>query len=115
MENKKRVMLIYTALIPSVYLCGYVQLQYLHERGYISFRTKHFTDIHKEDIFWSDIVFFVRNDSAQDVWLAKQCHRAGKYLIYVLDDDLLNVPSYITSASYYKKSSVQNTYYPMLC
>lgn len=101
-------MLIYTALIPSVYLCGYVQLQYLYEHGFILLRTKHFSNIRKEDIFWSDIVFFIRNDSAQDVWLAKQCHRAGKYLIYVLDDDLLNVPPYITSASYYRKASVQN-------
>lgn len=103
----KRIMLVYTALIPSVYLCGYVQLQYLCEHGFVEFEAKRFADITKDDVLRADIVLFIRNDSLQDVWLAKQCRKAGKYLIYVLDDDLLNVPSYISSARYYQNPSVR--------
>lgn len=100
-------MLVYTALIPSVYLCGYVQLQYLCEHGFVEFEAKRFADITKDDVLRADIVLFIRNDSLQDVWLAKQCRKAGKYLIYVLDDDLLNVPRYISSACHYTNHFVQ--------
>ena len=99
--SKKSVLLVYEALIPSVRLCGYLQLSYLKAANAIDFCAKKFSDIKKNDILKTDIVVFVRNDSLQDVWLAKKCRKAGKYLIYVLDDDLLNVPDYISSAQHY--------------
>ena len=104
--EKKKVLLVYDLLIPSVYLCGYTQLRFLSEKGTVGFRAKQFAGVTKKDILWADVVLFIRNDSEEELWLAKQCRAAGKYLIYVLDDDLLHVPGYISSSSHYENPLV---------
>lgn len=104
--EKKNVLLVYDLLIPSVYLCGYSQLSFLSEKEIAGFRAKPFAGVTKKDILWADIVLFIRNDSEEELWLAKQCRAAGKYLIYVLDDDLLHVPGYISSSRHYENPLV---------
>ena len=65
--SKKSVLLVYEALIPSVRLCGYLQLSYLKADNAIDFCAKKFSDIKKSDILKTDIVVFILNDSLQDV------------------------------------------------
>lgn len=110
----KRILLLYRSFSPSVNLCGYAQLERLSEEGFIDFRHRRMLDVHKEDLFWADIVVFVRGDGALDELMATACHRMGKYILYVLDDDLLNVPSEIGSGSYYAQKSVKRHIRKML-
>ena len=45
--------------------------------------------------------------SRQSRRLAERLCKAGKYLIYILDDDLLNIPEGIASAKHYWQPGVQ--------
>ena len=102
------VLVTSTTFIPSVILCGHSQLDYLEKQGKLNYRfvISHFTN--KSDIEWADIIVFLRSDSDLDTYVSKIAKEAGKHLIYVLDDDILNVPNYLSSAPYYLLPSTQN-------
>ena len=95
------VLITSTTFIPSVLLCGHTQLEYLEKQGKLNYKfvISHFTN--KKNIEWADIIIFLRSDSDIDAYVSKIAKKAGKKLIYVLDDDILNVPSYLSSAPYY--------------
>ena len=95
------VLITSTTFIPSVLLCGHTQLEYLEKQGKLNYKfvISHFTN--KKNIEWADIIVFLRSDSDIDAYVSKIAKKAGKKLIYVLDDDILNVPSYLSSAPYY--------------
>ena len=95
------VLVISTTFIPSVLLCGHCQLEYLEKQGKINYKfvISHF--INKRNVEWADILVFLRSDSDIDAYVSKIAKKAGKKLIYVLDDDLLNVPDYLSSSPYY--------------
>ena len=88
-------------------LCAFLQLQYLAETGAIAFRHSRILQVGKGDLDWADTVVFVRGDGLLDEWMARAAHRAGKYLIYITDDDLLHVPMDLGSGPYYAQKSVQ--------
>lgn len=111
---KRRVLLLYRAFDPSVNLCGYLQLDWLAKNGAVAFRHKRITDVQKEDLNWAEVVVFVRGDGLLDELLADACHRAGKYILYILDDDLLNVPLELGSGPYYAQRSVKRRIRQML-
>lgn len=91
--------------IPSVMLCGHCQLDYLAKKGIINYKfvPEHFLD--NKVIEWADVLVFIRSDSDLEAYVSKIAKKAGKRLIYVLDDDLLNVPSYASSYYYYSLPS----------
>ena len=95
------VLISSTTFIPSVLLCGHTQLEYLQKQGKLNYKfvVSHFTN--KKNIEWADIIVFLRSDSDIDAYVSRIAKKAGKHLIYVLDDDILNVPSYLSSAPYY--------------
>ena len=103
-----RILLLYRTFGPSVNLCGYLQLQNLAERGIIQFRHKRILEASKSDLNWAKLVVFVRGDALLDEWMAKICHDSGKQVLYILDDDLLNVPLHLTSGPYYAQQSVKD-------
>lgn len=102
------VLISSTTFIPSVLLCGHCQLDYLEKQGKLNYKfvISHFTN--KKNIEWADIIVFLRSDSDIDAYVSKIAKKAGKHLVYVLDDDILNVPSYLSSAPYYLLPSTQN-------
>lgn len=102
-----RVLLLYKAITPSVRLCGLMQLEKLSEDGKIAFRHKRLWCVKKEDLNWADLVVLIRGDSLTDECVAKICRRSGKHVMYVLDDDLLNVPVEMVSGTYYARDSVR--------
>lgn len=106
-EYKKRILLLYRTFGPSVNLCGFIQLQKLAENGEIEFVHKRILNVKRDELEWAEIVAFVRGDALLDESLAKACHDAGKYVLYILDDDLLNVPMYLGSGQYYSQASVR--------
>lgn len=108
------VLMTYPGLIPSVLLCGQFQLAFLAQTGKIEFRSISRNALTAEDCGWADIIFLVRSDSELEVGLARLWKRAGKKLIYVLDDDLCHVP--MTSQSYklYAHKTVQKSIQTLL-
>lgn len=95
------VLVISTTFIPSVLLCGHCQLEYLEKQGKLNYKfvISHF--INKRNVEWADILIFLRSDSDIDAYVSKIAKESGRKTIYVLDDDLLNVPNYLSSSPYY--------------
>lgn len=102
-----RVLLLYRSFDPSVRLCAYLQLQWLADREKICFRHTSTVSLCREDLDWAQIVFFVRGDGLLDEKLASRSLAAGKRVVYVLDDDLLNVPRELMSGTFYAQRSVK--------
>ncbi len=105
--EKKHVLLLYKAMIPSVLLCGYYQLQWLEEQGRIEMRHAKSFRVSAEDVSWADIVVMCRLDEPAELALAQRLRREGKKLVYAIDDDLLNVPPEMTSAPHYRMKSIR--------
>ncbi|MBO4919668.1 MAG: hypothetical protein J5365_05875, partial [Erysipelotrichaceae bacterium] len=102
-----KVLIISHSLIPSVLLCGHTQLQYLSEAGKIEYRFLIAARISTGDLSWADIIVFVRSESDLEAYTAQLC--AGKkHMVYVLDDDLLNLPDYVSSAKYYHQENIRS-------
>ncbi|KAF5050149.1 hypothetical protein DSECCO2_432490 [anaerobic digester metagenome] len=102
------VLLLYNDFIPSVRLCGYEQLNYLKKSGKIEFAHSNVRDLTNQQAADADVVFMVRSDSFLEMKIAEKLKKAGKYLIYVLDDDLLNIPDNLSSSNYYKRKEVKD-------
>lgn len=114
-ENRKlRVALLYWKMIPSVRLCGHCQLEELARRGVIEYRTLRTARVKSADLNWADVVVLGRLDSWEEVKLAKALSRSGRYLLYILDDDLLNVPESLPSGKYFGLKAVKNQIRQML-
>lgn len=105
--GKRRVLLIYRALTPSVRLCGHCQMEYLATRGRLEYRAVQELKLRVQDINWADIVLLGRLDSWYEYQLAQMARGAGRYIAYILDDDLLNIPSQVSSARYYGQRQIQ--------
>lgn len=101
------VLLLCPARIPSVILCGHSQLEWLDKEGIIEYKWSVSAKVTGKLISWADVVIFVRSDSKLETGLAKKLKKSGRYLIYVLDDDLLNVPEYIDSAEHYNQQETK--------
>ncbi len=90
-------------------LCGGLQLEELSKRGEIEYRAARVADVRSEQLNWSNMVFLVRGDSPLEAWIAKRCRETGRAVIYVLDDDLLNVPPELGSGVFYNSEPVQRS------
>ena len=60
------------------------------------------------DTAWADTVLLGRFDNWYERKLAERLRAAGKRLVYVIDDDLMNIPPQISSASYYSQPEIQD-------
>jgi len=103
------VLMLYECFIPSVRLCGYEQLSYIAKSKQINFQHCEVSRITKEQIRNCDVVIMVRNSSSQAEVLAGFFKKANKYLVYVLDDDLLNVPLGLSSSWYFQLEEVKRS------
>ena len=97
-SKSKHVLLIYRKMIPSVRLCGHCQLEYLAKEGKLQYRAVQEMKLTNDDLNWAQIVLLGRLDSWYECQLTKLLHKAGKYLIYIIDDDLLNISPEVSSA-----------------
>lgn len=109
MENERlpRILLIYRSMIPSIRLCGHVQMQALCDKGKIEYRYSSVRNLARQDLSWPDIVLLGRLDTRAESYVVRRLKQMGKYLVYVLDDDLLNVPDGVSSADYYGTREVK--------
>lgn len=104
---KTHIMLIYRRMIPSIQLCGHSQLEYLNRTGAVEYRACQEMELDDEKLNWADVVLLGRLDDWYERQITEKLHRAGKYLIYILDDDLLNIPKTISSSAYYAREDIQ--------
>ena len=97
-NSKPRVLMVYRGkrpgmtMIPSVRLCGHSQLELLAEKGVIEYRAIEEYGLRTEDLNWSQIVLLGRLDDWYGRRIAWRLRKTGRYVIYILDDDLLNIP-----------------------
>ncbi len=96
------VLLIYEQFTPSVKLCAFEQLNYLSQTGSLRLTHSCVGKLSKKLCMLCDVVVFVRSTSILEMMLAKEFKKQGKLLIYVLDDDLLNVPNNMFSSDFYR-------------
>lgn len=106
--------MLYRELIPSVRLCGHNQLEYLSENGQLEYRAEKVFAVSRKTLQWADTVILGRLDNAYELALTKRLKSAGKQLLYILDDDLLNVPSECSSSAYYGQPEIQSCIRGML-
>lgn len=112
--RKSRVLLLYRELIPSVRLCGHCQLEYLAAQGRLEYRAEKASRVSRKTLQWADTVILGRLDNAYELALAKRLKNAGKQLLYIIDDDLLNVPPECGSSAYYGQPDIQNCILEMM-
>lgn len=86
------LLLIYRVMLPSVRLCVHGQLNWLAEQGFLLYRTVQELKVTSGDLNWADTVIQVRSDSKYEAELVRILKSKGRYLVYVLDDDLFHVP-----------------------
>lgn len=113
-KRKPHVLLIYRKMIPSIRLCGHCQMAYLAEQGEVEYRACQEMKLRNRDLNWADIVLLGRLDSWYERKLTEHLHKSGRYLIYIIDDDLLNIPPEISSAAYYNQPDVQRNIRSMI-
>lgn len=102
-----RVLLIYRQMVPSIRLCGHCQMQYLAQKEKIEYRAVQEMKLRQSDLDWADVVLLGRLDSWYEYRLTQKLREAGEYLVYIIDDDLLNIPGEISSAAYFGKEEIQ--------
>lgn len=108
-DRKLRVLLIYQyrLLFPSIRVCGHCQLEWLAEQEKLEYRAVRDMALKVSDMNWADVVVLGRTDSWFEDRLARLLRRTGKYIAYILDDDLLNISPEISSASYYRRRDIR--------
>lgn len=102
------VAIVARSIIPSITLCGHSQLEYLEKEGKINYRFIPAHIISGENLSWADVIIFLRSESDIEAYACKLASKANKHLVYVLDDDLLNAPDYLSSSAYYNLKSTKN-------
>lgn len=103
----RNVLLLTPEMIPSAILCGDKPLSFLRQQGKIGYRWKRPREVRGEDLRWADILVFVRSDDPLSLRIAKTARRAGRATVYVLDDDLLNLPDGLQSSEDYHRPEKQ--------
>lgn len=102
------VLLIYEELIPSVRLCALEQLKELERKGFVRLFYSKPNAVTQEMCQKSEVVFFVRASLEIEKLLAIELKKRNKKLVYILDDDILNIPEESISYPYYSRQLTQN-------
>ena len=82
-------------------------LRPLVESGLCQVHYRDTCQITREDIMWSDVVICVRGCEYPTLRVIQSAKAAGRFCIYFLDDDLLNIPDSITSTNYYRDKKIR--------
>lgn len=76
-------------------------LSFSEHRGGCELRYRDTKEIRRRDIAWCDIVVCVRGCEKPTVQFLRAAKEAGRFLIYFLDDDLLDIPPGNESTNYF--------------
>ncbi len=106
--RKCRVLLIYREMIPSIRLCGHSQMEAMARLGMVEYRAVQEMRLKGSDLSWADTVMLGRLDSWYEHQLAQRLREAGRRLVYIIDDDLLDIPPTASSAPHYGDAEVRH-------
>ena len=96
------VLTTYRAMTPSVRWFGTEQLRWLAKQKMIALRAIPEGRLRAADCRWADCVVLTRADTPFELWLAQKLKHMGRKLLYVLDDDLEQVPEGLGCSAYYR-------------
>lgn len=82
-------------------------LQYLQRKQRCKVRYRDTKEITREDIVWCDVLVCVRGCEYPTLRVIEASKRAGRFIAYFLDDDLLNIPMGNASTKYYSDHKIQ--------
>jgi hypothetical protein len=83
-------------------------LQPLENASLCSIRYRDTKDITREDIVWCDVLISVRGCENPTLQVVEAAKMTGRFLIYFLDDDLLNIPQGNASSNYYNDNKIKS-------
>ena len=79
----------------------------LEQKGICSVRYRDTKDITRNDIQWCDCLVCVRGCEYPTLRIIQAAKRAGRFLVYFLDDDLLEIPLGNESTKYYSDNKIK--------
>lgn len=94
-------------LIPSVKVGVLDILQFIQSKGALDVRFARTLDITAQEISWCDILVTVRGCEYLSKRVVSTAKKFGRYVIYFLDDDLLDVPVYQESEHYFREHCIR--------
>lgn len=100
-SRKTRVLAFCLSSIPSALVGVVYPLENISSRGYIEFKFIETLKLKRNDLAEADVIICIRSSEQIEYEIIKECRRLGKYIIYFLDDDLLNIPRTAKSALYF--------------
>lgn len=107
MKRAVRVLVECPILLASVRLGVLEPVKPLELQGECHVKFKETKNISKSDIAWCDVIICVRGCEDATLKIIEAAKKAGRYIIYYLDDDLLNIPEYAISYPYYADQKIR--------
>lgn len=110
-----RVLAFCFLLIPSAIVGVVEPLRYLDIQGLLNFQYMNSQDVTDEVINASDILVCIRGAENRELEIVEKAFKAGKKIIYYLDDDLLNIDATDTyNYKYFSNPQVVNNIINMM-
>jgi len=106
-ERPTRILVECPQLIASVRVGVMEPLRPLVEKECCELRYRDTKEISRGDVAWSDVLITVRGCEYPTLRIVQAAKRAGKFLIYFLDDDLLDIPRGNSSTDYYSDNKIK--------
>ncbi|MGX8127560.1 hypothetical protein ACWTV9_14920 [Clostridioides difficile] len=107
MSDTVKILVECPALIASVKVGVLDVLSVLEGENKCEVIFKETVNIKKEDIMWCDIVVCVRGCEFSTLYIMKLAKKFSRFIIYFLDDDLLNVPQNLECSEYFKDANLK--------
>ena len=101
MNNPTKILIECPELLASVQVGVLNPLQFLAKQGTCSVRFKRTVEIKRSDLAWCDILVSVRGSEPLSWNILNAAKQAGRFVVYFIDDDLLNIPETIPSSEYF--------------
>ncbi|MEK5257113.1 hypothetical protein NST74_27115 [Paenibacillus sp. FSL F4-0125] len=80
----------------------------LQKEGLIEFDFYLAAHLTREILAEADVIICIRSADSYELNIVRECKKAGKLIIYYLDDDLLNIPQNAASTEYFNSELVKN-------
>lgn len=100
-KRTTRMLIECPELIASVRVGVLEPLKPLVNQNEIELKFKRTIEIERQDIAWCDILICVRGCELITRKIVESAKKAGRLVVYFLDDDLLNVPSNLSCTNYF--------------
>ncbi|SHH43958.1 Glycosyl transferases group 1 [Caloranaerobacter azorensis DSM 13643] len=114
MKKKTKILAICQSKIPSAVVGVIKSLDYLSKKGVIDFQFVESINVTKTLLAEIDTLICIRGAEEIELNIVSECKRLGKYIIYFIDDDLLNVPFSAKCSMYFNNEIIRNNIYKIM-